>query len=93
MQINSIICQYFCLLNTISPVSTFVVTQYGRSNMADKENVSEFLRFQSQILSKWGGAAKIVSFLDKTNGAGLHYLQDCRTPQPYCKEKWRIQYG
>ena len=40
-----------------------------------------------------GGAAKIVSFLDKTNGAGLHYIQDCRTPQPCCKEKWRIQYG
>ena len=40
-----------------------------------------------------GGAAKIVSFLDKTNGAGLHYFQDCRTPQPCCKEKWRIQYG
>ena len=40
-----------------------------------------------------GGAAKIVSFLDKTNGAGLHYFQDCRTPQPCCKEKWQIQYG
>ena len=40
-----------------------------------------------------GGAAKIVSFLDKTNGAGLHYFQDCRTPQPCCKEKCRIQYG
>ena len=40
-----------------------------------------------------GGAAKIVSFLDKTNGAGLHYFQDCRTPQPCCKEKWRIQFG
>ena len=34
-----------------------------------------------------GGAAKIVSFLDKTNGAGLHYFQDCCTPQPCCKEK------
>ena len=60
----------------------------------EKQNIGNFLQFQSNVISKWGGAAKIVSFLDKTNGAGLHYF--CKIavlPQPCCKEKWRIQYG
>ena len=38
--------------------------------MADKQNVSEFLRFQSQIISKWGGGGggelpKLYLFLIK----------------------------
>ena len=37
----------------------------GRSNMADKQNVSEFLRFQSQIISKWGELPKLYLFLVK----------------------------
>ena len=61
--------------------------------MADKQNVSEFLRFQSQIISKWGELLKLYLFLVKLMVQALHYFQDCRTPQPCCKEKWRIQYG
>ena len=33
--------------------------------MADKQNVSEFLRFQSQIISKWGELPKLYLFLVK----------------------------
>ena len=33
--------------------------------MADKQNVSKFLRFQSQIISKWGELPKLYLFLVK----------------------------
>ena len=57
-----------------------------------RAKISNFTPFKGKI-SKIFIFTKIVSFLDKANGAGLHYFQDCRTPQPCCKEKWRIQYG
>ena len=77
----------------IAILHSHVAKKNGGFNMAEKRKASIVLHFQTQTISKWEGAAKILSFLGKNRAAGLHDFQNDTAVQPCCNEKWRTHYG
>ena len=63
---------------------SLVAMKNGGSNMAEKR---VFFRFSNKDYQLMGGAAKILSVLGKSKGAGLHNFQHGFAAQPCCNKK------